>query len=354
MDIASMKNGLPNSIQALIENGMEQVPIEYIQPPDQRPIVTNHNTLSNRVPVIDLFEFDAKNLEQIRQEVGNACRDWGAFQIVNHGVPTKFIEEMKNIGLNFFNCPLEEKLKYACKYGSAASEGYGSRMLVKEDQVLDWRDYFDHHTQPVSRRNPSSWPQHPASYRETVQEYSEQMKQLAQRLLVVISESLGLCSSYIQEAIGEPYQNITISYYPHCPQPELTLGLQAHSDMGAITLLIQDEVGGLQLFKDGEWITVQPLPDAIVVNLGDQTQILSNGVYRSVEHRALVNARKARLSVATFYDPSKQTRIRPAAELVTKDSPPRYREVLYGDYVSAWYTKGPEGKRIIDGLAIDN
>ena len=100
------------------------------------------------------------------------------------------------------------------------------------------------------------------------------MKLLAERLLTVISESIGLSSSYIQDIIGEPYQNITISYYPPCPQPELTLGLQAHSDMGAITLLIQDEVGGLQVLRDGKWITVEPLPDAIVVNLGDQTQVI--------------------------------------------------------------------------------
>ena len=80
-------------------------------------------------------------------------------------MPTGLLEEMKFIGLKFFESPLEEKLKYACNSGSAASEGYGSRMLVKEEQVLDWRDYFDHHTLPLSRRNPRRWPQHPPSYR---------------------------------------------------------------------------------------------------------------------------------------------------------------------------------------------
>jgi ribosomal protein uS5 len=88
--------------------------------------------------------------------------------------------------------------------------------------------------------------------------------------------------------------------------------------------------------------------------LGNFVKILTNGAYKSVEHRAIVNALRARLSVATFYDPSKQTRICPAPELATKDSLPRYREVIYGDYVSAWYTKGPEGKRNIDRLAVDS
>lgn len=100
------------------------------------------------------------------------------------------------------------------------------------------------------------------------------MKALAQTLLSLISESLGLPSSRIEEAVGEFYQNITVSYYPPCPQPELTLGLQAHSDMGAITLLIQHDVMGLQVLKDDEWINVHPLSDAIVVLLADQTEVL--------------------------------------------------------------------------------
>ena len=105
--------------------------------------------------------------------------------------------------------------------------------------------------------------------------YSDEVKDLAQKLMGLISESLGLRGSYIEEAVGELYQNITISYYPPCPQPDLTLGLQPHSDMGAITLLIQDDVGGLEVLKDDQWITVDPLSDAILVILADQTEVSS-------------------------------------------------------------------------------
>lgn len=176
------------------------------------------------------------------------------------------------------------------------------------------------------------------------------MKILAQTLLGMISESLDLPSKYIEEAVGEVYQNITISYYSPCPQPDLALGLQAHSDMGAITLLIQDDVGGLEVLKDGEWILAQPISDAIIVLLADQTEIISNGQYKSAVHRALVNAQRARLSVATFYDPWKGKKIFPAPQLVTELSPQKYREVFYGDYVKSWYSQGPEGKRNIDAL----
>lgn len=112
--------------------------------------------------------------------------------------------------------------------------------------------------------------------RKVVAEYSDQMNALAEKLLCLISESLGLPSSCIKEAIGEFYQNITVSYYPPCPQPELTLGLQSHSDFGAVTLLIQDDVGGLEVLKDGKWVLVNPLCDAVFVILSDQTEVWVN------------------------------------------------------------------------------
>jgi isopenicillin N synthase-like dioxygenase len=93
-------------------------------------------------------------------------------------------------------------------------------------------------------------------------------------LLCIISENLSLPPSYIQEAVGEVFQNITISYYSPCPQPDLALGLQSHSDMGAITLLIQDDVGGLEVLKDGMWIPVPALRDGILVILADQTEVM--------------------------------------------------------------------------------
>lgn len=325
-----------------------KIPTQYIQPPQLRP----NNPYSSyckspkteTIPILDLS--NPTKLKSILKE-------WGAFQLVNHGVPLDLLDGMKNVGRQFFeDCSEDYQEKYRCDSSKAATEGYGSKMLEKGDGVLDWRLYFDHHTLPVSRRNPNNWPDFPDNYRELVLEYSKKMEVLAQKLLIMISESLGLQPSYIEEAVGEVYQNITISYYPPCPQPDLALGLQSHSDMGAITLLVQDDVGGLEVLKNGEWILVQPMTGAIVVILADQTEIISNGEYKSSVHRALVNATKARISVATFYDPPKERKIYPAPQLVTEGCPQKYREVVYGDYVKSWYSKGPDGKRNIDALLI--
>lgn len=258
-------------VQRLAEAGVEHVPRQYIQPLDDRPVKSRHVPLEHTsIPLID-FSADG---ESLHNDIRRVCTEWGAFHVINHGVPVQLLRQIRSVGRSFFEeCSMPDKLKYACDPSSAASEGYGSKMLVN-DGVLDWRDYFDHHTLPLSRRNPNLWPEFPPEYRRVVAEYSDKMKELCQKLLGVISESLGLRSSVIEDAVGEFYQNITISYYPPCPQPDLTLGLQSHSDMGTLTLLVQDDVEGLQVLKDGEWVTVQPLSDAIVVLLADQTEVL--------------------------------------------------------------------------------
>ncbi|XP_043690428.1 jasmonate-induced oxygenase 4 [Telopea speciosissima] len=272
MEIVS---GVPFSEQTIAEAGIVNVPSQYLQPPESRP-GSCHESSDSSIPVVDLFNFETKQSCNVHKELSRSCGEWGAFQVINHGVPKRLLDCMRSAGLSFFKEFSEDKRdKYRCDLNSAASEGYGSKMLMKEDSVLDWRVYFDHHTLPLSRRNPIRWPDSHPNYRETVVEYSDHMMTLAHKLLSLISESLGLPSSCMEEAVGEIYQNITVSFYPSCPQPELTLGLQAHSDMGAITLLIQDEAAGLQVLKDGQWLTVQPLSDAIVVLLADQTEILT-------------------------------------------------------------------------------
>nr|XP_034595491.1 1-aminocyclopropane-1-carboxylate oxidase 3-like [Setaria viridis] len=114
--------------------------------------------------------------------------------------------------------------------------------------------------------------------------------------------------------------------------------------MGAITLLIQDDVGGIKVLKDGMWIPVPALRDGILVILADQTEIITNGRYKSSVHRAVVDAERARLSVATFYDPSKSRKIFTAAKLVSKDEPQKYRDVIYGIYEEV------ERKMMVNGV----
>ena len=110
-----------------------------------------------------------------------------------------------------------------------------------------------------------------------MEDYHREVDKLTKQLLELISESLGLSPSAINEYFGENYlQNFQVNYYPPCPQPDLAMGLVKHSDVGTITLLLQDTTPGLQVLKDGKWVTVKPCEDSFVVNLGDQMEVINS------------------------------------------------------------------------------
>ncbi|KAA8538416.1 hypothetical protein F0562_028038 [Nyssa sinensis] len=126
-----------------------------------------------------------------------------------------------------------------------------------------------------------------------------------------------------------------------CPHPEMVNSLRAHTDAGGVILLFQDDkVKGLQILKDGEWIDVQPLPNAIVINTGDQIEVLSNGRYKSVWHRVMATPDGTRRSIASFYNPSLNATIAPAPELVEKVNKAvveqAYPKFVFGDYISVY------------------
>ena len=102
------------------------------------------------------------------------------------------------------------------------------------------------------------------------------MRELCLRLLEAISESLGLEKDYINKALGKHSQYLLVNYYPKCPEPELTYGLPAHADGSVITILLQDEMAGLQVLKDGKWIPVKTIPNTFTVNIGDAMQVIAH------------------------------------------------------------------------------
>nr|KJB48216.1 hypothetical protein B456_008G062900 [Gossypium raimondii] len=133
------------------------------------------------------------------------------------------------------------------------------------------------------------------------------------KLLEVLSEAMGLEKEALTKACVDMDQKVVVNFYPKCPQPDLTLGLKRHTDPGTITLLLQDQVGGLQATRDNgkTWITVQPVEGAFVVNLGDHGHYLSNGRFKNADHQAVVNSNCSRLSIATFQNPAPDATVYP-------------------------------------------
>lgn len=159
-------------------------------------------------------------------------------------------------------------------------------------------------------------------------------------LLRLLSEGMGLRPNYFEGDLTGGDVIINVNHYPPCPDPGLTLGLPPHCDRNLITLLLQGAVQGLQVSYKGDWIDVEPVPNAFVVNFGHQLEIATNGLLKSIEHRAMTNAAVARTSVATFIMPAADSLIGPAEELVGEGNPPRYRSVTFDEFMRVYKTVG--------------
>ncbi|KAJ0089243.1 hypothetical protein Patl1_31348 [Pistacia atlantica] len=341
-------------VQSLSESGLTSIPERYIKPTVHRPSVNTEFHPHVNIPVIDLqniFSNDQTLRDDTLSRISRACREWGFFQIVNHGVSHELMKNMREVWREFFKLPLETKQEYA--NSPDTYEGYGSRLGVEKGAKLDWSDYFFLNYMPLTLRNPSKWPALPTSCRELVAEYGNEVVKLCGILMKVLSVNLGLGEDQLQNAFGgeEIGACLRVNFYPKCPQPDLTLGLSPHSDPGGMTLLLPDEnVAGLQVRKGDNWITVKPAPNAFIVNIGDQIQVLSNAIYKSVEHRVIVNSGQERVSLAFFYNPKSDKLIQPMKELVTKNRPALYEAMTYDEYRLYIRRKGPCGKAQVDSL----
>lgn len=321
------------------------LPTSYIRGESERPKLHEVGVLDN-IPVIDLSCEDAT---LIVDQIGRACREYGFFQVIHHGVSKETVNRIQEMAHEFFNLPVEEKMKLYSDDPSKTMR-LSSSFNVKKETVNNWRDYLRLHCYPLEKYSPE-WPTAPSSFKEIVSSYCTQVRQLGMRLEEAISESLGLAKENLKKILGdsEQGQHMAFNYYPACPEPELTYGLPGHTDPNALTILLQDsQVEGLQILKDGKWLAVKPRPDAFVVNIGDQIQALSNGRYKSVWHRVVVNARKPRLSVASFLVPSEAARIRAPEAITTGEDGNVYREFTYAEYYKTFWSRDLDQKHCLE------
>ncbi|XP_057745814.1 protein DMR6-LIKE OXYGENASE 1-like [Arachis stenosperma] len=348
-----MANTKPLLLADQVTN-MKHVPLNFIRPLNDRPNLQNlqsSNDNNESIPIIDLQgldeDNDASNRSQTIHNVGQACQDYGFFQILNHGVPEDVVGKMMKVAKAFFDLPASERMK---NYSDDPSKTMrlSTSFNVKTEKVANWRDFLRLHCHPLEDYI-QEWPTNPPSFREDVGEYSKHMRKLSLKLLEAISESLELEKDYMEKALGKHGQHMAINYYPPCPEPDLTYGLPAHADPNAITILLQNHVPGLQVLKDGHWVTVKHVPNTFIVNIGDQIQVISNDKYKSVLHRALVNCEKERMSIPTFYCPSPEALVGPAPQLIDQhNNPPKYTNFTYAEYYHKFWNRGLSKETCVD------
>ncbi|RZC43820.1 hypothetical protein C5167_036770 [Papaver somniferum] len=345
------------SVQELAKQTLAEIPPRYIRTmamKDCSGIVTAASGIGQKIPVINF-----QNLLSPEQSVGDleleklhsACKQWGFFQLVNHGVSSSLVEKVKSEVYDLFKLPMEEKKRYWQQEEEV--EGFGQAFVVSEEQKLDWADIFFMTTLPHSARKPHLFPKLPQPLRDTLESYSSQLKILAMKILGRMAKALEIESNFMSELFENGMQNMRMNYYPPCPQPERVIGLTSHSDGVGLTILLQlNEVEGLQIKKEDKWVSVKPLPHAFIINIGDILEIVTNGIYPSVDHRATINSMKERLSVATFYSPNPEGEIRPAADLITSKTPALFRSVGVTEYFKGLFTQKLDGKKYLDEMRI--
>ncbi|KAL6883579.1 hypothetical protein ACP4OV_010993 [Aristida adscensionis] len=318
--------------------GVTRLPDRYVLPASDRPDPGGGAGLRSTVklPVVDLARLrDPTARAAALATVDAACRDYGFFQVVNHGVEREVIGGMLDVARRFFELPLAARERYMSPDVRAAVR-HGTSFNQANDAVLFWRDFLKLACQPL-RDVVASWPDAPADLREVASRYAVASQGLFMELMEAALGALGIPGGAGGEMVGElaagHSQIMMANCYPACPQPELTLGLPPHSDYGLLTLLLQ-EVEGLQVMHDGRWLTVDPVPGSFVVNVGDQLEIYSNGRYKSVLHRVLVNSTRARFSVASFHCLPPERAIGPAAELVDERNPRRYMDTSFATFLA--------------------
>ncbi|KAM3284797.1 hypothetical protein P3S67_023596 [Capsicum chacoense] len=342
---------VPN-VQELAKQTLAAVPPRYIRD-DIENQSYNSSMLLPQIPIIDMKKLLQIGDDDELKKLHLACKERGFFQLVNHEVSLSLVEKVKSEIKAFFDLPMEEKKKFEQQEGD--SEGYGQAFVVSEEQKLDWADILYMITLPTILRKPHLFPMLPIALRNALEQYSAELKKLAMKILYKMANALGMQDEDINILFEEGLQMMRINYYPPCPQPELVMGLCPHSDSVGLTILLQvSEVEGLQIKKNGAWIPVTPLPDAFVVNIGDSLEIVTNGIYKSIEHRAVVNEDKERISIATFFSPKLDGDFGPAPSLLTPQCPAQFRRIGVADYFKGFLSRELVGKSHIDTIRIGN
>ncbi|KAF3341849.1 S-norcoclaurine synthase 1-like protein [Carex littledalei] len=307
---------------------------------------------SKEIPVIDMSRLlDEMSREEEASKLKHACQEWGFFQVVNHGVAEKVIEEMKDNIKGFFSLPLQEREEVAQVPGDL--EGYGQAFVHSEEQKLDWADILVLFTQPPHFRNFKHWPAQPPTFRDSLESYSSELQKVAHCILGFMATNLDINREKISELLFES-QTVRMNYYPPCANAhDKVVGFTPHSDAAGLTLLLQvSPVAGLQIRRNGKWFPVMPLSGALVVNIGDILEILTNGRYKSIEHKAVINAKEERISIAAFHSPSLGKTMGPLAEIVDKETP-LFKSLSMQEYAKLVFSQKLNGKSIIELMKLN-
>jgi len=303
--------------------------------------VADSSVVGESVPVIDIGGLDQDSAaSHAVAEIASACETWGFFQIVGHGVPADLIERAWSSTRSFFAAAPEDK--DSVRRSRDNPWGYYNNELTKNQR--DKKEVFDF---TVAGKDEiygaeNRWPDHDPEFRRTMMEYLDAVSGVSLRLLQAFCRGLDLPGDFLNGDFATNHSGfLRLNYYPvrdplegtaTAQQSEADMGVHHHTDAGALTVLLQDDIGGLQAHHNGMWHDVPPIENAFVINTGDMMQVWSNDRYQSPVHRVLPMNETDRFSLPFFYNPSAATRVVPLPSLVSDETPARFRSIDWAEF----------------------
>lgn len=314
--------------------------------------MTSPQNSDAEVPVIDIGATPGSDAySTVVEQFKSAYTKLGFGMVVNHGIPPATTQALFNASKTFHALPTATKMKYALDENhrgyipiNTSTDVNSTLAEVKkpnqsESFMIMREDTAD--STPVKQgaylAGANQWPGLP-DFRIALENYLQAITPVAQQLTAIAAAAIGVNNETMQALFNPPTTWLRLLHYPPCPasSPDDLFGSAPHTDFGALTLLSQDDVGGLQVLNpDQQWLDVPTVPGALVVNVGDMLQRLSNGILKSTPHRVINRSGRERYSCVFFYDPYVDSNIEPFSECVNTNPPCRYQPIHFGDFLRA-------------------
>ena len=316
----------------------------------------SNNSFFKEIPVIDISPLvgpqdNPKSLRKTAKEIENACKNIGFFYVKNHQIPQNHLDAVILVMQEFFNLPEEEKMKIHIG-NSDVFRGYTPLGKELTNAKYDWHECVDfgldlepNHPEVIAGNQllgPNQWPENQPNFRKALESHWDLMILLGRRITEGLAMSLGFDKKKFARFMNKSHSFMRISNYPPYgknQEENVGDGIGAHIDYGFLTILLQDNIGGLEVKNaDNEWVSAPMIPGTFLINIGHMIQRWTNDYYKATVHRVIPPKHETRCSLPFFFEPNFDAIVVPLDTFCSKNNPPRYEPFHFGDYLESKFT----------------